>query len=65
MPGGSRGIIRGWACRRRDDRAWWRLKFNDDEFDPCHGENPAIEAISTKRLGLEDVEADIIGKSYE
>jgi type I restriction enzyme M protein len=24
-----------------------------------------IEAISTKRLGLEDVEADIIGKSYE
>ena len=24
-----------------------------------------IEAISTKRLGLDDVEADIIGKSYE
>ncbi|RLQ22597.1 SAM-dependent DNA methyltransferase [Seongchinamella sediminis] len=24
-----------------------------------------IEAVSTKRLGLEDVEADIIGKSYE
>ena len=24
-----------------------------------------IEAISTKRLGLEDVEGDIIGKSYE
>jgi type I restriction enzyme M protein len=24
-----------------------------------------MEAISTKRLGLEDVEADIIGKSYE
>ena len=24
-----------------------------------------IEAISTKRLGLEDVEADIIGMSYE
>ena len=24
-----------------------------------------IEAISTKRLGLADVEADIIGKSYE
>ena len=24
-----------------------------------------IEAISTKRIGLEDVEADIIGKSYE
>jgi type I restriction enzyme M protein len=26
---------------------------------------PFIEAISTKRLGLDDVEADIIGKSYE
>jgi hypothetical protein len=24
-----------------------------------------LEAVSTKRLGLEDVEADIIGKSYE
>ena len=33
--------------------------LNDDRLSNL------IEAISTKRLGLEDVEADIIGKSYE
>ena len=34
-------------------------ELNDDRLSNL------IEAISTKRLGLEDVEADIIGKSYE
>lgn len=33
--------------------------LNDDRLSNL------IEAISTKRLGLDDVEADIIGKSYE
>ena len=33
--------------------------INDDRLSNL------IEAISTKRLGLNDVEADIIGKSYE
>jgi type I restriction-modification system DNA methylase subunit len=33
--------------------------FDDDRLSNL------IEAISTKRLGLEDVEADIVGKSYE
>jgi type I restriction enzyme M protein len=33
--------------------------LDDDRLDKL------IEAISTKRLGLSDVEADIIGKSYE
>ncbi|MGB5496277.1 MAG: type I restriction-modification system subunit M N-terminal domain-containing protein, partial [Sedimenticolaceae bacterium] len=33
--------------------------FDDDRLSNL------IEAISTKRLGLDDVEADIIGKSYE